>query len=69
MRRRPPLSGFCLVAALAIALPSLCGCDLGTYSQRSSEYLDANPSGVKKEMKKAKDKETSLMRTGAGKVT
>ena len=53
MRRFQQLS-LCLVAALAISLISLCGCDLGTYSKRSTEFLQANPGGVKKQMKKEK---------------
>jgi hypothetical protein len=43
---------FCLTTALAITLAAFCGCDLGTYSKRSSDYLEANPGGVKKEVKK-----------------
>ena len=54
MRRFQQLS-FCFITALAISLTSLCGCDLGTYSKRSTDYLQANPGGMKKEMKKEKE--------------
>ena len=50
----------CLVAALAISLTSLCGCDLGTYSKRSADFLQANPGGVKKEMKKEEMKKEEM---------
>lgn len=56
MRRFQQLS-FCLVTVAAISLTTLCGCDLGTYSKRSTEYLDANPGGVKKKVTKPKAKE------------
>ena len=59
MRRFQQLS-LCLVAALAISLISLCGCDLGTYSKRSTEFLQANPGGVKKEMKKKEMKKEMM---------
>ena len=51
MRRFHQIS-FCLVLVASISLTGLCGCDLGTYSKRSTEFLQANPSGMKKEMKK-----------------
>ena len=53
MRRFQQLS-FCLVVVAAISLTGFSGCDLGTYSKRSSEYLEANPGGVKKKTKKKK---------------
>ena len=62
MRRFQQLS-FYLVAAAAISLTALCGCDLGTYSKRSADFLQANPGGVKEEMKKEemKKEETSAV--------
>ena len=57
MRRFQQFSFFCLVAVAAISLTALSGCDLGTYSKRSTEFLQANPGGVKKEMKKEMMKE------------
>jgi len=59
MRRFQHLS-FCLVTVLAISLTSLCGCDLGTYSKRSSEYLEKNPGGIKKMMKKEEMKKEKM---------
>ncbi len=55
MRRFQQLS-FCLVVVVAISLTAFSGCDLGTYSKRSSEYLEANPGGVKKKVVKPKAK-------------
>ncbi len=49
----------CLVIALAISLTALCGCDLGTYSKRSTDYLETNPGGVKKKVKKVEKVEES----------
>ena len=59
MRRFQQLS-FYLVAAAAISLTALCGCDLGTYSKRSADFLQANPGGVKKEMKKEEMKKEEI---------
>ena len=52
MRRFQQLSSLCLIISLAITLPAFSGCDLGTYSKRSSEFLQKNPGGVEKGMKK-----------------
>lgn len=57
MRRFQQLSCFCLVTVVAISLTCLCGCDLGTYSKRSTDYLQANPGGMNKEMKEEMKKE------------
>ena len=54
MRRFYQTSFFCLVTVLAISLSAFSGCDLGTYSERSTEFLEANPDGMRKEMKKEK---------------
>ena len=60
MRRFKQLSFVCVVAVAAISLTALCGCDLGTYSQRSSDFLQANPGGVKKQMKKEEMKKEEM---------
>jgi hypothetical protein len=60
MRRFQQLSFLCLVTVSAISLTALSGCDLGTYSKRSTEYLQANPGGVKKKVTK---EETSAVDT------
>ena len=57
MRRFNLLPFFCLVTVVAISLPAFSGCDLGTYSQRSTEYLQKNPGGMRKKTVKPKEVE------------
>ena len=59
MRRFQQLS-FCLVTILAVSLTGFSGCDLGTYSKRSTEFLQKNPGGVKKKMKKEEMKKEEM---------
>ena len=54
---RHQLLALCHVTVLAISLSVFSGCDLGTYSNRSTEFLKMNPGGVKKEMKKMEKEE------------
>ena len=37
----------CFAVLLAAGLLCLTGCDLGTYSKRSNEFLKSNPAGKK----------------------